>query len=258
MRYTQIEHILGTSIEITVLSQDPKSPEHISEAFSYFRSIDREFSRFREDSDLSQLNTRKHLSVSDRFLDLLNISIRMHHETDGLFNPLVNVAKIGYSHSFETGVFEQKDAQEDLDITHIHIHGHEVTLGENQTLDFGGIGKGYAVDGAAEVLESFGHEHFLVNAGGDIRVRGLNEEGTPWNIGIENPFAPGVFASIQLTNASVATSGNYKRQWEIAGKQYHHLLNPRSGKNEFSIQSVTVIAPECTVCDALTKSFFHQ
>ncbi len=88
----------------------------------------------------------------------------MHHETNGLFNPLVNVVKIGYSQSFEKGIFEPKEIQEDLDIEKINIDGNTVSMGQNQTLDFGGIGKGFAVDGAAEVLTKLGHKNFLINA----------------------------------------------------------------------------------------------
>lgn len=101
MQYSETRKLLGTSIEITIMSEDTKTPERIGYVFDYFYSIEQEFSRFLPDSSLSLLNTYKKASVSKRFLELMDISKKMHRETNGFFNPLVSVAKLGYKNSFE-------------------------------------------------------------------------------------------------------------------------------------------------------------
>lgn len=133
-----------------------------------------------------------------------------------------------------------------------------ITLQPRQSLDFGGIAKGWAVDGTASLLRSFGYSDFFVNAGGDIYASGSNE-GTNkgWIIGIENPFTGEVIASVTLRDMAIATSGSYKRNWDIGEKKYHHLVNPLTGENENTVVSVALIAPECAIADGFTKSVFN-
>ena len=109
MHYSETRRLLGTSIEVMIVSEDPKTPDRIASVFDYFASIEEEFSRFRTDSSLSLLNTYKKATVSARFLELLDISKKMYDRTKGLFNPLVSVAKLGYSHSFEMGDFKPSE-----------------------------------------------------------------------------------------------------------------------------------------------------
>ena len=99
-----------------------------------------------------------------------------YEETKGLFNPLVQVSRIGYSHSFDEGNFEKTDGEIDTDFSKVFIGTDTVSLDENQNLDFGGIAKGYAVDMASAILLAFGYDNFFVNAGGDIYAHGNNEE----------------------------------------------------------------------------------
>lgn len=106
MRHSQTRKLLGTLIEVTVLSEDPKTPDRIACVFDYFSSVEQEFSRFLPHSTLSILNKNKKASVSPRFLELLEISRDMYWKTGGLFNPLASAAKLGYTRSFEEGNFE--------------------------------------------------------------------------------------------------------------------------------------------------------
>lgn len=108
MRHSETRKLLGTAIEITIISDEPKTAERIGYIFDYFYSIEQEFSRFLPDSSLSLLNTHKKMSVSKRFLELMEVSRKMYQKTNGFFNPLVSVAKLGYSHSFEQGDFESQ------------------------------------------------------------------------------------------------------------------------------------------------------
>jgi len=258
MRYSETRKLLGTSIEITVISEDIKTPERITYVFDYFSSIEQEFSRFNPESSLSLLNKHKKMSVSKRFLEIMNISKKMYDQTNGFFNPLVSVAKLGYKNSFGTGNFEQAEWIINTDFESIQIEGDMITLQPGQSLDFGGIAKGWSVDKASSLLRLFGYDNFFINAGGDIYASGSNEEAIGgWIIGIENPFTEEVIASIILHDAAIATSWSYKRKWDIGEKKYHHLVNPVTSGNENAIISVTLISSECANCDGFTKSIFN-
>ena len=91
MQFSKIKPLLGTLVEISIISEDPRTPERIEYIFDYFWSIETEFSRFRHDSALSTLNRDKIGKVSSRFITLMNLCKLRHEETDGLFNPLVQL-----------------------------------------------------------------------------------------------------------------------------------------------------------------------
>ncbi len=115
-------------------------------------------------------------------------------------------------------------------------------------IDFGGIGKEYAVDRVATTCIERGVAHGLVNLGGDVRVIGPQPDGAPWRIGIRHPRKEGAAAAaVMLETGAVATSGDYERYFEIAGQRYCHILNPRTGMPVAHWQSVSVIAPLCIV-----------
>ncbi len=115
-------------------------------------------------------------------------------------------------------------------------------------IDFGGIGKEYAADRMATICIELGIAHGLVNLGGDVRAIGAQPNGAPWRIGIRHPREDGrTIASVELVDGAVATSGDYERFFEIGGRRYCHILDPRSGMPVAHWQSVSVVAPLCIV-----------
>jgi thiamine biosynthesis lipoprotein len=119
-------------------------------------------------------------------------------------------------------------------------------------IGFGGIGKGYAADRAKEVLIKEGVTSGIVNASGDLTTWGKQENGEPWTIGIADPNAAShLFSYINITDMSVATSGNYEKFVEINGKRYSHTIDPRTGMPVSGIKSVTIISPFAELSDAL-------
>jgi thiamine biosynthesis lipoprotein len=124
-------------------------------------------------------------------------------------------------------------------------------------LDLGGIAKGWGVDRAADVLAGLSGA-CLVNAGGDLVVRGLKPGGKPWRVGVQDPRDPSqLFLKLRLAeNVAVATSGDYQRYFEVDGVRYHHLLDPRTGYPARAASSATVIAPDCATADAWATAVF--
>lgn len=88
-------------------------------------------------------------------------------------------------------------------------------------------------------------------------MHGTNDTGKSWRVGIENPFTGEVKGSIAVSNGAVATSGRYKRKWNLDGTEHHHLVNPFTGENENVIMSVTLVGSTCIDCDTFTKIIFH-
>ena len=122
-------------------------------------------------------------------------------------------------------------------------------------LDFGGLGKEYAADRAAEVCADLGMRHGLIDLGGDIRVVGPQPDGLPWRIGIRHPRdADRLAAEIALPGGALATSGDYERFIEVDGRRYCHILDPKTGWPAQGLSSVTVISDRCLVAGSLSTA----
>jgi len=123
-------------------------------------------------------------------------------------------------------------------------------------VDLGGIAKGYAVDRALAVLREHGVTSAAVNAGGDIGLLG-SKQGRPWRIGVQHPRRTGeVLTTVAAIDRAVVTSGDYQRYFERDGRRYHHLFDPQSGYPADRCQSVTVLASEVMLADALATALF--
>ena len=115
-------------------------------------------------------------------------------------------------------------------------------------IDLGGIGKEYAADRAATICVLHGIAHGLVNLGGDVRAIGTQPDGTPWRIGIRDPRRDDrAIAVMEVADGAVATSGDYERYFDLDGRRYCHLLDPRTGMPVSHWQSVSVVAPLCVI-----------
>ncbi len=124
------------------------------------------------------------------------------------------------------------------------------------SIDLGGIGKGVAVDWAMEKLRSHGITNAMVKAGGDLRVSGTPPGETHWTVQLEDPLKRGRRVSIPLRDTALSTSGNYENYFEVNGRRYSHILNPRTGLPIEGIAACTVIAPTCAESDAWATALF--
>lgn len=125
-------------------------------------------------------------------------------------------------------------------------------------INLGGVAKGYATDRVIEHLKESGVESALVSLGGNVYALGKKPTGENWRIGIADPKNPEeIIGSIRAENLSVVTSGDYQRFFEIDGKKYHHILDPKTGfPAESGLRSVTVIAEDSALCDVLSTMVF--
>ena len=122
-------------------------------------------------------------------------------------------------------------------------------------IDLGGIAKGFAVDEAAKIFRAYGFNNFLIDAGGDVYVSGLNCSNKPWRVGIRSPFNNSkIYDIVSLSNAAVTTSGNYERYFDINAQRYSHIIDPQSGYPQERVVSATVIAPSAQEADVLSTA----
>lgn len=250
---SQTQYHMGTQVEVEIFDVWDFQTL-LSNAFAIFQEMEQIFSRFLPDSLLSQLNQKKVLEVPPVFLEVLEQAQYFYKISQGYFNPLINLSALWYQKSFET--LEKQSIVPDIqhirtrDMSDISLHGNTVALRGTAELDFWGIVKGYTVDRVKEYLLSQGIKNFLINAGGDIYMSGICHQDDSCIVWIDNPFdSIKLAATFSLQDSATATSGTYKRKWQIGKTQYHHILNPHTGENPSEIVSLTVIAPDCITAD---------
>ena len=142
-----------------------------------------------------------------------------------------------------------------LGFERVTVEGQTITLAPGTRLDLGGLAKGYIIDRAVTALRRAGISDGLVDAGGDIRAFGSNN-GEPWRIALQNPRDPADFlAVIELTDRSVTTSGDYERYFDPE-REYHHIIDPRTGRSATVLISATIVADLALDADALSTSVF--
>ncbi len=244
------QHLLefGTIIEITMVSADLVRAEKLLAEIE--QSLKRQRGQWHawEDSDLTRFNLELQGDTGARvpasLSHLLRLSREYHDSSGGLFNPALG--KLVAAYGFHDGnVDAEAIARIKLDIPDmrdLQIDGdHARSRNPHLQIDLGGIAKGYAIGLIADFLDSNGIENYVINAGGDIVLAG-NRFGRPWRIGIQNPFAPGVVASLELEGRhALFTSGNYARSYRQGDGMRHHIIDPRSGESARGQSSATVL-----------------
>lgn len=140
----------------------------------------------------------------------------------------------------------------------VELNNNQIQIEPSSMIDLGAVGKGYAEDEAAQVLRERGITAALLDIGGDIQAIGTKSDGSDWRVGLKDPFSGGVLGILQISDMAVVTSGNYKRFFTGEdGKTYGHIIDPTTGYPvENGIASVSVIASEGKLCDALSTALF--
>jgi thiamine biosynthesis lipoprotein len=256
---------MGTLVSITILhnSKDQAS-EAIELAFEEIGRLSKLMSRYNPDTPVFQLNRRGFLNeVPPELSFVVKKSMEYHDISNGLFDitvkPLVDTYKQLSQNS--DGISAQDDKIRQL-LPLVDARGiimNEASIGFRKagmgiTLD--GIAKGYIVDKAIRVLRDNGIHHALINAGGDIRTIGDKGGKGPWRIAIEDPQKNRNYPDIiEITNSSIATSGNYEVFFDRE-KIHHHIVNPKTGLSPLMNASVSVQAATTMEADALSTTLF--
>lgn len=255
---------MGTFVSITLMHPSKTEAEEvIGRAFEEMDRVICLMDRYRPDSAIGVLN--KEGDVADLPPDVarvLNQSLYFHKLSNGAFDITVQPLVDLYKRHFEAKGLPPSERDLDtvlalVDANAVQFDGKSVRFkkeGMGITLD--GIAKGYIIDCAADFIKRHGIKHALINAGGDIRVAGGKQNGTPWKVGVQNPDKKGPYLDIvKMNDGAMATSGNYEIYFDEE-KLYHHIVNPETGLSPRQNDSVTVRASSVMDADALSTAVF--
>ncbi len=256
---------MGTRYSAVFFAPADVNLDAISAAlFAAVDQVDRQMSTWKPDSDLSRLNValvHHWVAIPAELLTVLEASVRVSVESSGAFDigvgSLVNAWGFG-----PTG--QEPDAQQILDIgqraqrpasevLEIDLAMQRVRKKEPIALDLSGIAKGYGVDTLARCLDGFGITRYLVGIDGEMRAKGNKHDGEAWAVAVEKPVrhVREVMGVMELVDAAIASSGNYRHWVEVGDKHFAHTMDPRSGRPvDNSLASVTVVMPSCMLADA--------
>ena len=252
-----------------LLATDSKNPvDEFDRARSFIKSGELRFSRFLPESELNWLNAHsgERVQVSDDMFNLLELALRYHIETEGLFDPsiLPDLERMGYDRSMDeiqaggditplSGKRKESGSEfSERDLDNMDL---KIRLPIGIRIDLGGIAKGWIVEQAAREMR-IDSQARAVNAGGDMFFSGKPEGNDGWEVGVEDPRNPRENLTVlRVDECAVATSSIGKRKWQQERMQRHHLIDPRSGEPaESPWVSVTVLAPAATQAEVYAKT----
>lgn len=255
---------MGCHVTAIVDDSSERTTQALKQVPDWFEEWEQSLSRFRDDSELSQLNRSqgKPFLPSDTLWEMIRVSFVAVRNTGGLVTPAILPALVnaGYSDDFDVINSSHHEAHPEhlpaqMDIGNVHIDTIEriITLPPGMQLDFGGIAKGWAAQKAANLLRAYGPS--LVNAGGDLSISAKPHNESGWPIGINDPFNQNrELKQINVKFGGVATSGKDYRKWAVDGQIYHHIIDPRTQKPaETDVLTATVIAPTTLLAEAAAK-----
>jgi FAD:protein FMN transferase len=273
--YQEQGYVFGTLVEVSVYGADEaKSRQAVA-------SVMREFQRLHEllhawkPSALSELNAAfaqgKATTVTPELHAMLLDATQLSEQSGALFNPAIGgLVKLWGFHAdeFKPALPDAKQlaalvaAQPRMrDISFISQPASTTASSRNRTvqLDLGGYAKGYALDRAALLLKQQGIHNALINIGGNVLALGTHGS-RAWRVGIQHPRKPGPLATLELRDGeAIGTSGDYQRYFELDGKRYCHLIDPRNGQPAQGVQAVTVLTRGVRaglLSDAASKPLF--
>lgn len=261
-KYEETKLLMGTTVTVTLYGEPDRDLKRAADAgFTEIEKQSSIFSRYDPDSELSHLNAKGAgtLPVSREMADMLARCLEICHATDGAFDMTVGPLSAVWRKARETSnAPTEPDIREAMERTGcdkltVDVKNRTVTFATpGMSLDLGGIAKGYITERAADAIKNQGVTRALINAGGDITAVGVKPGGEMWTLGIQNPRVRGDYlAKVFIKDAAVVTSGDYEQYFEKNGKRESHIIDPRTGHGAAETISVTVIAPEAELADAL-------
>ena len=282
--------ILAAGLWILMFTACTKQKQYFEESGSVFhtiyhikyegseiltKKIDAEFQKFNlslnpfnPNSIISKVNRNEPVEVDDWFIEVFNRAKEVSDHSEGIFDitcaPLVNLWGFGFSKMDSVTPQMIDSIKQFVGYQKVRLDGRKVVKDDSRILlNCSAIAKGYASDIIARLLEREGIENYMVEIGGEVTMKGVNQNGKCWRIGINKPEddSTGVKNDIEevvqlCKKGGVATSGNYRNYYIKDGKKYAHTIDPRTGyPSEQSILSATIVAEDCITADAYATAF---
>ncbi|MCP4371540.1 MAG: FAD:protein FMN transferase [Deltaproteobacteria bacterium] len=263
---------MGTTYHIKVVTGHLQKISGLKEKIDKrLEEINKSMSTYRKDSEISRFNVLKiegqRFKVSPDFIQVIMESKRLYRLTggawDGSIYPLVNLWGFGKPERKNRFPAKEKIASLLMDVGF-----HNIDLFEGRyllkkkasiSIDLASIAKGYAVDKVTELIKKEGIKNFLIEIGGEVYASGVKKDGQCWKIGVNKPRKEAayneIYKIVTLKDKAFATSGDYRKFFEVNGKRYSHILDPKTGYPVANgVVSVSIIADTCIFADGLATA----
>ncbi len=260
------DFLLNTFVTISIYDSDDEAL--LDRAMDLCREYENRFSKTVEGSEIYQLNHRQPketvFSLSDETASLIKEGLSYSRLSDGAYDLTIEPLSSLWDFTSGQNVIPPKEdieaAAAKVGYENLALEGNTLTfLSPDTTLDLGSIAKGFIADRLKEYLVSEGVKSAIINLGGNVLCIGSQPGGEPFRIGLQKPFASHneTVGFVEIDDASVVSSGVYERCFTVDGKNYHHLLNPKTGyPYDNGLISVIIICPESVDGDALSTACF--
>lgn len=237
----QRKEVLGTVVRVVA------GAEFLDMAFSEFERIDRDFSRFRDGNEVGVLNASigRWVSVSEELFELIGIGEKVRIVTGGAFDLTVEGVLRNWGYDKE---YSFEDGDEEGGLGEIEMRDEGLLVRVSAPIDLGGLGKGYALERVAGILDEAGCERFLLDAGGDIYARGGG-----WKVAFEHPFkGDEAIGTVEVDDFYLASSSANRRRWGMK----HHLVCVHDLRPADDMEAVYVQGENGAEVDAWSTALF--
>ena len=255
--------VFGTVYKITYQHADDLQND-IKQAMM---EVDQSLSPYNPNSIITRINHNQDTTLNEHFTQVFELAQKISSETDGAFDitvaPLVNAWGFGFKNSINIEPNVIDSLRQFIGYQKIKLENGQIIKEDPRLmLDCSAIAKGYGVDRVARLLDKKGVQHYMVDIGGEVVVKGKNSRMKTWRIGINKPVEDSLSINqelqtiLEVSGVGMATSGNYRKFYYKDGKRYAHTIDPRLGTPvQHNILSATVIAKDCTTADAYATAF---
>lgn len=260
------DFLLNTFVTVTLYDTEEESL--LDSCIELCRTYENRFSKTISTSEIYRMNHRKPeettFTVSPETADMIREGLEYSRLSDGAFD--ITIEPLSSLWNFTSGEAiipedsEIQNAAAKVDYRNLVLKGNTLTfLSPDTTIDLGSIAKGFIADRLKEYLVGQGVKSAIINLGGNVLCIGEQPNGSPFRIGLQAPFEERntIYANLEINDLSVVSSGVYERHFVVDGKNYHHLLNPKTGyPYDNGLISVTILSPRSVDGDALSTTCF--
>lgn len=255
--------VFGTMYKITYQSDKNLKNEIEAE----LEKVNQSLSPFSKESVITHINQNTDLTADSLFTYVFQLAKQISEETHGAFDitvaPLVNAWGFGFKNATQIDSLTIDSIRQFVGIDKVRMENGKVIKDDPRLmLDCSAIAKGFGVDCVARLFDRKGIKNYMIDIGGELVMKGENAQMNTWHIGINKPIDDSLAVNqelqtiLEISNAGMATSGNYRNFYYKDGKKYAHTIDPRTGYPvQHNILSSTVVAKDCATADAYATSF---
>lgn len=256
--------IFGTTYGVQYYEADEENFQKDFEQL--FGSVNQSMSTYIPNSIISKINKNEATTIDTHFKKVLEASKLVYRQTEGAFDPTIGAVVNAWDFGPEGKIdnldsLKIKSLMNFVGLNRVGIVNDQLQKPAITRLDFNAIAKGYGVDVIADFLESKNVTDYIVEIGGEIRTKGINQEkGSEWVVGLETPRFDGeqsILKTIRIKNQALATSGTYRKfKVDSLGNRYAHIIDTKTGyPSKTNLLSISVLAENCTLADAYATAF---